>query len=184
MLVVDVHRWPIHFLLLVVNMTDSPMVKLNGLTDREAVLDAIHRFYEGMDDAKPDLIRSAFTTDAILDTSPLSMEGRPFPKLSGQEEIVNGMMAGMGQLDCSHHVSNFRCQLGTDSVDFTVSALVKQFAKGEADDPRKTNSITGGTRSRGTATRAEAGQWRIQFMTMRRQWAEGDMSMTFDASSQ
>ena len=164
-------------------MADTPMTKLRGLTDREAVLDAVLRLFEGMDNGKPDLIRSAFTTNAILDTSPLSMEGRPFPKLDGQEDIVSGLLAGMEQLDCCHHVSNFRCQLEADTAAFSVSTLVKQFAKGEADDPRNTNSITGGTRSRGTAIRAEDGMWRIRDMTISRQWAEGDMSKTFDSSS-
>ena len=47
-------------------MAPSGIVKLNGLTDREAVMDAVLRFTWGLDQKDVGLLESAFTQVGIL----------------------------------------------------------------------------------------------------------------------
>ena len=57
-------------------MVTKTAERLSGLTDREVVIDAILRLKQGLDDADPDLIRSAFVPDAVFDLRPVKKIGR------------------------------------------------------------------------------------------------------------
>jgi SnoaL-like domain len=88
------------------------------------VVDALYRFAQGMDEDNPQLLRSAFATDAVADFSPAAKRlGIEFPVLRGRETIAGALTPFAAPLDTSHTVSNPRVQIKGRTA--TLSALVE-----------------------------------------------------------
>ena len=155
-------------------MANKVMARLSGLTDREAVIDAVLRMAQGLDDADPDLLRSAFVPDAVFDVTPVNKIGRQYKVLHGVDTIVEGVMGSVGPMDTTHSVTNFRVQLSGDSARVTAYAIAQHFSAGEGPDPTKKGYFLMGNRYTATAVRAEEGLWRLKQMTVDCTWCHGD----------
>lgn len=95
-------------------------IKLAGLSDREACIDAFLRFNQGLDECSESLIISAWTQDALTDLSALKYTTcLDYGITSGRDTIVQNMLKGVGRLDSHHPVSNWRVHVQGDQARMT-----------------------------------------------------------------
>ena len=151
-------------------------IHLQGLTDREACIDAMYRFVEGLDDGNEDLLNSAFTEDASFDVTAFKVVGLPMELdiISGREKLVPHLMQTVGtSIDSMHQLTNFRVNLNGDRASLTTYVLAQHFRAGEGHAPEKTDQLLMGNRIRADLVRAEEGLWRIQKAELKNQWSLG-----------
>jgi SnoaL-like domain len=137
-----------------------------------AVVDALYRFAQGMDEDNPQLLRSAFAADAVADFSPAAKRlGIEFPVLRGRETIAGGLIPFAAPLDTSHSVSNPRVQIKGRTA--TLSALV------EAQHlPSKDHSRHILMKNRYAVDLVRAGSsWVITKMVIDNIWFDGDVKV-------
>lgn len=158
-------------------MATNKAIKLDGLTDREAAMDALLRCIYGIDDNDPQLIHTAFTTDAEFDLTPLNKHGMKFPRTCGRDAIVEQMMNSVGKMDTGHCVTNWRVQVKGDTAELTAYALAQHFPQGEGPDMTKNTYALMCVRYEATIIRAEEGLWRIKRFSIDNQWSQGDPTM-------
>ena len=112
-------------------MATSLEYKVQKLLDHNAAIDALHRFVYGLDLADASLVSSAFILDATVDLTPFNKLGFSFKVLSGKDLIVETLMAGVGSIDSSHHLSNFRVKISENDAYLTCYSLAQHFRPGE-----------------------------------------------------
>lgn len=101
-------------------MTTEPVQQI---LDREAALDALHRFAAGQDLEDAALFESAFSPTATLDfTQPANRFGGDVPVMPDRAAIM-GILDVLAPLVTSHTVSNARVSVHGDRA--TVHALVE-----------------------------------------------------------
>jgi hypothetical protein len=95
----------------------------SGLTDREAAIDAVLHFVEGLDDGDASLVRSARSPKMPLSTSrPSATLASHSPSSVYRDTIVDKLLKSVGPLDSTHHVSNFRVNMTGASATLTCYA--------------------------------------------------------------
>ncbi len=151
-------------------------VQLNGLTDREGAIDAVLRFVEGLDDNNSELIYSAFTEDASVDLRQLSNIGKDFHELQGREKIMATLLKGIGPIDTSHMLNNFRVVIDGHKASLTCYALAQHFRAGEGPPPH-TNEFLMCNRYQAEIVRENDQMWRIQRIAIRCAWSTGDLGV-------
>ncbi|WPB57161.1 nuclear transport factor 2 family protein [Xylophilus sp. GOD-11R] len=105
------------------------------VADRLAVVDALYRFAAGIDQKDADLLRSAFTDDAVSDIRPAAAKaGFEYPVLEGRETIVSALSGSLAPIDTTHSVSNPRVHLQGDQAH--LDALVEAQHVPEHDHAR------------------------------------------------
>ena len=154
-----------------------------GLSPREAAADAINRFVLALDLNDADIMRSAFTTDGVLDKSGLKkvIGGDPGVE-NGIDEILEGALAYIGPMDSSHHVSNFRVKFDSDQTEADVICHVwaQHFKSGEGPDPSKREYILFGNIYYADVVKDGQGDdalWKIKHIGMHNLWCEGDIGI-------
>lgn len=158
-------------------MASNDTVRLQGLTDREAVVDAVLRALYAIDDNDWDLFQTAFTADAIFDLTPVNKIGREFSETHGRDAIVAQLKDSVGKMDTGHCLSNWRIQLNGDTAEMTAYGLAQHFRQGEGPDPTKDTCFLMCNRYKCTLVRAEEGLWRCQRFVIDNQWCHGDPSV-------
>lgn len=149
-------------------------IHLKGLTEREAVIDAVLRFVNGFDDADPDLLRSAFTQDATCSVQPTSKIDRAFEKVQGVDEIVDLFMSLAGKrLETLHCVSNFRVSIEGDRAKLTANELSQHYRVGQAI-PADSNWLLMGNRHKAYLRKEEDGLWKMETFILDYRWIDGD----------
>ena len=114
-------------------MSILTLTHLNGLTPHESVHHYVLRFDQGIDDASPTLLNSAFTPNATLDLTLMSSIGISYPIITGRDAIVSMFMSSVaGNLDTQHNVTNFRVNLDEDGkgANLTAAAVEQHYRKG------------------------------------------------------
>ena len=153
-----------------------------GLSHREGAIDAIYRFVEALDRADADLLRSAFANDGVIDLSGLTpCTGKPYDEKKGVEAIVNSVLAHVGPMDSSHHLSNFRVKMNSDQsqAEVTCYALAQHFKSGEGHDPSKRDYVIMGNTYWADVAKGsdeEDALWRIKKIEVTNVWSEGDLA--------
>jgi hypothetical protein len=105
--------------------------KIQQLLDHNAATNAVTCFVGGLDLPSESLVRSAFFPDAVVDLTPVNKLGFSFGVLNGKDAITEHVMAGVGSIDSSHHVSNIRVNINGDEVHLTCYFLAQHFRLGE-----------------------------------------------------
>lgn len=146
------------------------------LTDREAAIDAVLRFVIGLDDSDADLVRSAFTKDAVADLRPASVIGVELPELKGRDAIASGLLKTVGPLDTMHASSNFRVWIDDETAKLTCAVIAKHFPPGEGPSPKHAKSFTMGNRYTANLVRQDR-TWLIAHITVACDWSEGDIGV-------
>lgn len=96
-----------------------------GLSPREGAIDALYRYVEGLDRADENLLRSAFTSEAVLDLSGLTpTTGVTYEEMKGIDTIVNSVLSHVGPMDSQHQMSNFRVKLSQSQNEAEVTCYV------------------------------------------------------------
>jgi len=153
----------------------EPSVYLNSLTDREACIDAVYRFVQGIDDNSPELANSAFTEDCFFDLSAVMAGDNPIGTFDNRDKFVSQLMEHVGILDTLHQITNFRVDLRGDGAVLTCMTLAQHFRAGEGTKPDKVGFLMG-NRFNAELKRTDEGVWRISKIKIRCQWCEGDVN--------
>ncbi|KIX06625.1 uncharacterized protein Z518_04601 [Rhinocladiella mackenziei CBS 650.93] len=152
-----------------------------GISSREAAIDAVYRFTQGLDNSDEALIRSAFTTDAVIDRSGLkSVIGFEFPGLEGLESIVSDVLSTIGPMDTGHHVSNARVEMSENEEEAQVTCyvLAQHYRPGEGCDPAKKIHLLIGNHYKANVVRDQKDElWKIKRMEFSSLWSDGDLSV-------
>lgn len=136
-----------------------------GVTPREHATDAVLRFVQALDQGDEALIRSAFTTDGVVDISGLSVvTGLTYAPQEGIENIVKGVLAFVGPMDSSHHLSNFRVKLDEkqERAEVHCYALAQHFKNGNGHDPSKRGYLMYGNTYWAEVVKEGDGLWKIR----------------------
>jgi hypothetical protein len=148
-----------------------------GLTDREAVIDAVVRFVCSLDEADPDMLASSITEDMVMDLTPFSQIGRKYEPLKGKETVVSTLMKNVGtNLDSTHHVSNFRIELNGDEANLRCYALAQHYRKGHGPGDKYTDYYLMGNKYDCTIVR-DGGVWKIKTFVLIPAWTQGNPSV-------
>lgn len=102
--------------------------KLSGITEREAIADALYRAVLAFDHADEDLLRSSITEDIELEfPGVLSAKGIP--------EVKAGVYDRVSKLDTTHFLSNVRInQESSTKAKVSCSALAQHCRMGQGLD--------------------------------------------------
>jgi hypothetical protein len=156
----------------------APIIHLTGLTDREACVDAVVRFLQGLDDNDGELIESAFTEDIFFDLQPCGIIGIPFGTISTREKVVPHLLGTVGVLDSLHQLTNSRVHLKGDGTAFlTAAALAQHYRPKDGPQPDKRDSLLMGNRYKADLVKGPDGVWKISTFEISCQWCEGSMSV-------
>lgn len=153
------------------------MDNLSGTTDREAIIDAINRFVEALDDNDGPVLESSITEDMNMDLTDLNKAGFDFKPFEGRQQVVSSLMSAVGtRLDTTHHVSNFRITVDGESATLTCYALAQHFRKGEGPLAALQDHYLMGNRYRAALIRTGDG-WRICKLVVTVSWTQGDFGV-------
>lgn len=148
-----------------------------GLTDREAIADAIFRYMAGIDDNDAALLSSAFTEDAVFD---LTSFGDPAALFHGRKPITDHLLRSVGGMDTLHQMTNQRIWIseaeGTAKV--LAYALAQHKRVGEGTDYAAEELLLG-SRMMVDAVRVkeEEGRWAIQRFVIKGAWGRGSWAV-------
>jgi len=137
--------------------------------DRLGARDALLRFATGTDNGDAVLIRSAFTSDAVVDFGPCGEKlGLPFQSIAGSDAIV-GFLAGTCKHQItSHVVTNVRVE--DTEAGVTMRALVEATHIDRSDQTRRFRMLDPYAAN---LTKHE-GHWWIERLKIDNIWFEGD----------
>lgn len=151
------------------------MPNTDGLTDREAAIDAIIRFVTSLDDGDADLCASALLSTATVDFTPFQKIGMKHGEVHGQKDIVSLLMSAVGKpLDTTHMATNVRCKLvEADSAELTCCVLAQHFRLGEGLKPECQDHYLNGNLYKGIIVR-DGELWKVSRLTISPAWALGN----------
>jgi len=142
-------------------------------SDRYEIADALHRFAFGLDHGDADSLSSALSEDCVLDFRPAGKKLElDFPKLTGRQAIVDGLVPLLGPLDTSHTASNLQIEVSEDTATLYCYMLAQHFMPREGPRPGSENALL---MNRYDCELARDGQkWRFRKMTIDNAWAQGN----------
>lgn len=151
------------------------MANIDGLSDREAAIDAVIRFVNSLDDGDAGLCASSLLTDATVDFTPFQKIGMKHGKVHGQADIVRLLMNAVGKpLDTTHMATNIRCKMTEKaSAELTCCVLALHFRLGEALNPDCQDHYLNGNLYKSTIVR-DGGLWKIRELIISPAWTLGN----------
>jgi quercetin dioxygenase-like cupin family protein len=149
---------------------------LQALLDREAAVDALHRFAAGQDRRDRGLFLSAFAPDAQLDfTHPATRFGAEVPVMAGRD-VIAGIIDTLEPLQTSHTVTNARVRVEGDRAELSCLVEAQHVRR---DDPRRHLLLKN---TYDVTLVRDGSAFVIDTMTIRNLWSHGDPSVLFAAS--
>lgn len=148
----------------------------NGMTDREAAIDAIVRFVVSLDDGDEDLMRGCITDDMIMDITPFNKSGFNYSAIHGKDAVVERLTTAVGQsLDTTHQTGNFRVELHGDTATLSCYTLAQHFRKGHGppSGAEFQEYFMNGNRYKSTVVR-EGRVWKIRELEVTPSWSLGN----------
>lgn len=150
------------------------MPNADGLTDREAAIDAIIRFVNSLDFGDTDMCISSLTDDTVLDLTPFRAAGRQLEAVHGRDKVVETLMSGVGKpLDTTHCATNIRCTVNGDFADLTCCVLAQHFRKGEGPSPDYQEFCQNGNQYVAKIVR-EGEVWKVSNLVITPAWTLGN----------
>lgn len=144
---------------------------LPGLTDREAVADALYRAVIGIDTNDRALWDSAWvkTGDGCCVMNGTEIKGADLDKI----------FENVGPMDTTHHVSNVRVNLAENADNATATAygLHQHYRQGEGAQPGAKNLLVGGRYNCELIKDHESGLWRMKKWIFDIVWRNGDSAV-------
>lgn len=145
-----------------------PAELAGGLTDREAIADALYRVALAFDLNDEALLRSAVTDD-------ISVEG-PRSSTNGVEEFKAVVFGRVSKVDTTHILTNMRINIeNRDTAKVTCSALAQHVRPGQGFDPSAGKLTSGGIYLCDVVK--VGGLWKIKTWKTNITWIDGDRSM-------
>jgi hypothetical protein len=160
------------------DMPKSLPIHITNLTAREACIDTMIRFFQGIDDDDESMLYSAFDPAAVFDLTPVSVIGMPFSKLESRDTVVAHLRKTVGTIDSLHQGTNYRVQITGHEAELTCFTLAQHMRKGDGHDGSKPQYLMG-NRIWARLVEAEEGLWRIRELVLGNMWAQGDGAAVF-----
>jgi hypothetical protein len=141
--------------------------------DRYEIADALHRYAFGLDHGDADSLASAFTEDCVFDFRPAGKKLEiDFPKLNGQQAIVDALVPFLGPLDTSHTVSNLQIEISDNSATLYAYVMSQHFMPRQGSRRGAENALL---MNRYDCELVRDGQkWRFKRVTIDNAWAQGN----------
>lgn len=151
-------------------MSFALSAQLNGLTDREAIADALYRGVLAFDHADETLLQSALTEDIFMEMAGTSCTGIP--------ELKAAIFDRVSKLETTHFLSNIRVNLeSAPTATVTCSAMAQHVGTGQGLDPGSKKLTSGGMY---LCDAVKVGDlWKIKSWKMNLIWLDGDRSVMF-----
>ena len=150
------------------------MPNKGGLTDREAAIDALHRFLWALDEGSDKLSASSLTSDAVM-TLQFTHNGAKPREIVGREQIVDLLMSAVGRpLDTTHMATNVRCEVEGDKATLQAQILAQHFRGGEGVGPEFGDYYLFGNIYQCNVQRADEDLWKISHVTISAAWTQGN----------
>lgn len=145
--------------------------------DRDEITNALHRYAFGIDHADRDSLASAFTADAVLDSTPMARKiGLASRPMNSRDEILAMVLPAFGPLDTSHTVSNPQITLDGDSATLQAYVLAQHFLPGEGPRPECTRHALFMNRCSAELVR-DGKMWRMRRLVIDNAWFDGDLTV-------
>ncbi|KAG5950301.1 hypothetical protein E4U53_005282 [Claviceps sorghi] len=151
-------------------------ISLPGLTQTEAITDALHRALAGFD--RNDM---AVFSSAIADGEHVAMElddGTGMPVFKDRSAILSDVFGFVSSLDTTHMASNVRVLIRGDDKASLVCLISGQHApRGRAKEPTGPKYLVGAEYKMHLVRDAADGLWKIETWIARVLWAHGDVDV-------
>lgn len=141
-------------------------------TDRDGVIDAVTRLVEGIDFGDEDLLRSAFTEDAVFDLSGVDSGFTPYV---GREEAVRRLLDTVGlAMDTFHALTNIRVHIDGDTAQLTCYVLGQHHRLGHGRSIEYQDYFLVGNRFEVDLVRDRDSGWLIRQHLVSARWVNGN----------
>ena len=146
-----------------------PVQLAGGLTDREAIADALYRAVLAFDHPDEALLRSAMTDDAKAEIPGVAAA-------NGIEELKAVVYDRVSKLDTTHFLSNMRVNIqSSTTAKVTCSAMAQHCPAGKGMDPTG-KKFTSGSMYQCDVVKVDE-LWKIKYWTAQMIWFDGDRAV-------
>lgn len=151
------------------------LTEVTNYTDRDGVVDAVTRVVEGIDFGNEELLRSAFTEDAVFDLSGIDPSIHEFQPYRGRDEVVRILMATVGRsMDTFHALSNIRVAISGDTAQLTCYLIGQHHRSGEGPSVHTQDHLLLGNRFETELVRDHDHVWLVRRNNVSSRWATGN----------
>lgn len=156
------------------------MEQATAILARQAAIDALLRYTDGLDRADEAQLKSAFTEQAILDLSQFLSLGMTYPPIHGLDNITAVCMGAVGKaLETTHSLTNILVKLDdqNNSANITCYCEAQHIKQGQAfaSDSHDNSFLV---KSRYTALVSQQGPtWKIERLDIVPLWSKGNSSV-------
>lgn len=144
-------------------------------TDRDGVVDAVTRIVEGIDFGDEELLRSAFTEDAVFDLGGIDHSIHVFEPYVGREQVVETLMRTVGTaMDTFHALSNIRVWVDGDTARLTCYLIGQHHRAGEGPSVEFQDHLLLGNRFETDLIRDHDHVWLVRRNRVSSRWSVGN----------
>ncbi|KAF2722936.1 hypothetical protein K431DRAFT_283442 [Polychaeton citri CBS 116435] len=145
-------------------------IALAGLSDREAITDALFRCVNAFDNADDALLESSFTKDGKF-----TMAGNT---TQGLDVIKEAVYNRVSKMDTTHLVTNIRIDVedGATTATGSATAVAYHYRPGTGCEPGAPRFVSG-SQYYMDFVKLESGLWKACEWELKLIWTEGDYSV-------
>jgi len=149
-------------------------IALSSISPREAAVDPLYRFVNGLDANNHELLESSMVEGK--DTAFVILGSR---SVEGTDAIKEYIYDKVMPLHTTHFITNVRVDLkdGADTAYVTATALAYHYKPEDAFLPESKAYATAGLYALDVVKDGSAGLWKIKKWTLKLNWTEGDRSV-------
>jgi hypothetical protein len=144
---------------------------LTGLTEREAITDALYRAIISCDRNDASMLDTAFSSNPTV-----TIAGGP--SITGLDALRAQLLDFVGPKDTQHIISNVRVDIkDSTTASLTCYALAQHAPPGQGPDPDGPKLMAGGEYFMDLVKDEEDGLWKIEKWELKVIWRQGDRSV-------
>ena len=150
-------------------------IESTAYTDRDGIVDAVTRIVEGIDFGDEELLRSAFTDDAVFDLTGIDHSIHVFEPYVGRDHVVSTLMATVGTaMDTFHALANIRVWVDGDTATLTCYLIGQHHRTGEGPSVEYQDHLLLGNRFETDLVRDHDHVWRVRRNQVSSRWSVGN----------
>lgn len=151
------------------------LTETTAYTDRDGIVDAVTRIVEGIDFGNEELLRSAFTEDAVFDLGGIDPSIHVFEPYIGRDTVVRTLMQTVGSaMDTFHALSNIRVRVDGDTARLTCYLIGQHHRTGEGPSVHFQDHLLLGNRFETDLVRDHGHTWLVRHNRVSSRWSVGN----------
>ncbi|WP_228003244.1 nuclear transport factor 2 family protein [Nocardia australiensis] len=151
------------------------LTEATAYTDRDGIVDAVTRLVEGIDFGNEELLRSAFTEDAVFDLGGIDHSIHAFEPYVGREQVVRTLMETVGTaMDTFHALSNIRVLVDGDTATLTCYLIGQHHRTSQGPSVEFQDHLLLGNRFETDLVRDHGRVWRVRHNRVSSRWSVGN----------